>query len=103
MMAHVDRTNWLDCALGRFHEPDKIALPLNLTLEVRDHLKNIIKSYKADETGNLRAEYENNGPDHFALTRCYSEIALPLAASYVRGQDISAEDGTLSILGIQTT
>jgi hypothetical protein len=90
MMAHVDRTNWLDCALGRFHERDKIALPLNLTLEVREHLKNIIKSYKADENGNLRAEYENIGPDHFALTRCYSEIALPLAASYVRGQDISA-------------
>lgn len=89
-MATVDRTNWLDGALGRFHVEDKISLPLDTTLEYREHMQNLVRTYTKDEHGNLRAEYIKVGAEHFAQARCYSEIALPLAASYVRGQDISS-------------
>jgi hypothetical protein len=90
MMATVDRTNWLDCALGRFHVEGRIMLPRNVNLEVREHLKNLVRTYEKDENGNLTATYINMGADHYAHARCYSEIALPLAASYVRGQDIQS-------------
>lgn len=90
MMATVDRTNWLDCALGRFHVEGRIMLPRNLNLEAREHMKNLVRTYEKDENGNLNATYIKTGADHFAHARCYSEIALPLAASYVRGQDISS-------------
>lgn len=88
MTATVDRTNWLDCALGRFHIQGKMLLPRDMSLEARDHMKNLARTYKKDENENLIATYINTGPDHFAHARCYSEIALPLAASYVQGQDI---------------
>lgn len=90
MTATVDRTNWLDCALGRFHVEGRIALPRDVNLEVREHMKNLVRTYEKDENGNLTATYVKMGADHFAHARCYSEIALPLAASYVRGQDISS-------------
>ncbi len=90
MMATVDRTNWLDCALGRFHVEGQIVLPRNLNLEAREHMKNLVRTYEKDEHGNLSATYIKTGAEHFAHARCYSEIALPLAASYVRGQDISS-------------
>ena len=88
MMATVDRTNWLDCALGRFHVPGRILLPRNLNVEAREHMKNLVRTYDKDDSGNLTASYVDVGADHYAHARCYSEIALPLAASYVRGQDI---------------
>ena len=87
-MATVDRTNWMDCALGRFHIENRIALPRDTSREYREHMKNLIRSYKKDEDGNLIATYIKTGADHFAHAHCYAEIALPLAASYVRGRDI---------------
>ena len=90
MMATVDRTNWLDCALGRFHVEDRIQLPGDTSLEYREHLKNLVRTYEKDDLGNLTATYVKTGADHFAHAQCYSEIALPLAASYVRGQDIKS-------------
>lgn len=90
-MATVDRTNWLDSALGRFHVENKIALPLDTTEEAKSHLKCLVRTYTKDEQGNSRAEYvKSKGEDHYAHARCYSEIALPLAASMVRNQDISS-------------
>lgn len=86
-MAVVDRTNWLDCALGRFHT-NRIKLPVDVPLEYRDHIKNLVRTYKQDENGNPVAEYVSLGPDHYGFARCYSELALPFGASYVRGQDI---------------
>lgn len=88
-MAIVDRTNWLDCALGRFHT-NRIALPVDTPLEYRDHMKNLVRTYERDENNNPIAKYVSTGPDHYGFARCYAEIALPFAASYVRGQDIKA-------------
>ena len=85
----VDRTSWLDIALGRFRTPEpRIALPRDINLEYRSHMKNSTRTYTKDENGNPIATYIKTGADHFAHARCYSEIALPFAASYVQGQDI---------------
>lgn len=90
MIATVDRTNWLDASLGRFHVEGRITLPRNTNLEAREHMKNLVRTYEKDENGNLVATYVKTGADHYAHSRTYSEIALPLAASYVRGQNIKS-------------
>jgi hypothetical protein len=90
MMATVDRTNWLDCSMGRFHVEGRMSLPRNVSLEAREHLKNLVRTYVKDKDGNLVATYQKQGADHYAHSRCYSEIALPLAASHVKNQDIGS-------------
>jgi len=88
-MATVDRTNWLSCTLGRFKtKPTRIELPRDLTLEYREHLKSLVRTYEKDETGNPVATFVETGPDHFAHSLNYAEIALPFAASMTTGQDI---------------
>jgi phage terminase large subunit GpA-like protein len=85
----VDRTSWLDIALGRYKTATpRIALPRDVNLEYRDNMKNLVRQYTKDENNNPRAEYVNNGSDHYGHARCYSEIALPFAASYITNQDI---------------
>jgi hypothetical protein len=88
-MATVDRTNWLDAALGRFRTR-RILLPRDISREYREQLKSPVRTYERDEIGNPIAKYVDTGPDHFAQTRCYSEIALPLAASYSTNKDIDS-------------
>jgi hypothetical protein len=88
-IATVDRTNWLSCTLGRFKtKPSRIILPRDLTLEYREHLKSLVRTYEKDETGNPVATFVETGPDHYAHSLNYAEIALPLAASMTTGQDI---------------
>jgi hypothetical protein len=88
-LATVDRTNWLSATLGRFKtKPPRIELPRDLTLEYRDHLKSLVRTYEKDETGNPRATYVETGPDHFSHSLCYAEIALPFAASITTNQDV---------------
>lgn len=85
----VDRTSWIDISLGRFKNAEpRIILPRDITVEYRDHLKALIRTYVKDEYGNPIATYIKTGADHYAHARTYSEIALPFAASYVQGQDI---------------
>jgi hypothetical protein len=86
-IATCDRTNWLDATLGRFHS-DRIQLPADVSLEFREHMKNLVRTYEKDENGNPRATYITTGPDHFAHALNYAEIALPLAASIVTGRDV---------------
>jgi hypothetical protein len=87
--ATVDRTNWLSCTLGRFKaNPPRIQLPRDISMEYREHLKNLVRTYKKDDTGNMAAEYVNTGADHFAHSLCYADIGLSLAASITTGQDI---------------
>ncbi len=90
MIATVDRTNWFDCSLGRFHVEGKIVLPRNISLEYRDHMQNLVRAYKTNKKGDIVAEYMSIGAEHYAHAHNYAEIALPLAASYVRGQDIAS-------------
>jgi hypothetical protein len=88
-IAQVDRTSWLSCSLGRVKvQPPRIELPRDISLEYRDHLKALVRTYEKDEHGNPRMVYVNTGPDHYAHSLCYSEIGLPLAAAMTTGQDI---------------
>ena len=86
-IATVDRTNWMSAALGRF-KSGRIILPRDVSLEYRDHLKAPVRTYEKDEVGNPRATYVETGPDHYAHSLVYAEIALPLAASITTGQDV---------------
>lgn len=89
-MATVDRTNWLSCSLGRLKtSPTRLLLPRDISLEYRDHLKSLVRTFEKDENGNPRATYVETGPDHFAHSLTYAEIGLPLAASITSGEDIS--------------
>jgi phage terminase large subunit GpA-like protein len=85
---HVDRTNWFSAGLGRFREPRRIELPRDVSHDYREHIKAPVRTYKRDENDNPQATYVSTGPDHFALSRVYSEIALPFAASISTGEDI---------------
>ena len=97
-IATVDRSNWFSAALGRFREPRRILLPLDVDLEYRDHLKAPVRTYvragvtedpRKRQGDDLIAKYISTSDDHYALARVYSEIALPLAASRSTGQDVS--------------
>lgn len=83
----VDRTNWLDASMGRFHS-DRITLPADTSLEFKDHIKALVRTYEKDDQGNPKAVYLNTGPDHFGHAYNYAEIALPLAAGIVAGGDV---------------
>jgi hypothetical protein len=76
----VDRTQWLDIALGRY-SAGTIDLPQDLSTEFKKNLNNIVRIYEEDGHGNPIGRYVNNGPDHFAHADTYSEIALPLAST----------------------
>jgi hypothetical protein len=88
----VDRTTWLDTSLGRFFKgKSAISLPINISLEYREHLKSLKRIYKKDKNGNPIGRYvtANNKPDHLAHAQNYCEIALTLAASTGRVTNIT--------------
>ena len=82
MTVSVDRTSWLDLALSRFRT-ELIALPKDTSNEYKEHLKALVRIYEKDTDGNLVGKYVkgDNNHDHFAHSRNYAEIALPLAVS----------------------
>ena len=85
----VDRTNWLTATLGRFKsKPPRILLPRDISLQYRDHLKNLVRTYERDDHGNPTATFVELGDDHFAHSLNYAEIALPMAASITSSRDI---------------
>lgn len=84
----VDRTNWLDATMGRFHS-DRIHLPDDVSHEFKENVQSIIRTWEKDELGNPRATYLSNGPDHFAHALNYAEIALPIATNRGEGGDIT--------------
>ena len=86
-IATVDRTNWLDASMGRFHS-DRIHIPADTSLEFKDHLKALVRTYEKDDQGNSRAVYLNTGPDHYAHALNYAEIALPMATGIGSGGDV---------------
>ena len=64
-------------------------LPRDISLEYRDHLKNVVRTYEKDEFNNPKLTYVSTGPDHFTHSFTYAEIALPLAAAITENQDIT--------------
>lgn len=87
----VDRTSWMDCALGRFKN-QTITIPVNTELEYRKHLMAPTRIYKTDSDGNAVGRYVvGNEGDHYAHARTYSEIALKLAVGIATNQDVTHE------------
>ena len=74
--------------MGRFHS-DRIHIPADTSLEFKDHIKALVRTYEKDDQGNPKAIFLNTGPDHYAHAHNYAEMALPLAAGVVSGGDIS--------------
>ena len=88
----VNRTFWLDTALGRIRSA-RIIFPVDLPSEYRFHLKNLVKKYRTGEEDTDKddvATYVRTGDDHFAHARNYAEMALPLAASFATNQNIKS-------------
>ena len=86
-VATVDRTNWLDASVGRWHS-NRITIPADTSLEFKDHIKALVRTYEKNTQGNPVAIYLSTGPDHFSHAFNYAEIALPMAAGIVSGADI---------------
>lgn len=96
-IATVDRSNWFSAALGRFRAPRRIILPQDVSMEYQEHIQSPVRTYvkegsvedkRKQQSDNTVARYISTGPDHYALARVYSEIALPFAASLTQGEDI---------------
>lgn len=96
-IATVDRSSWFSAALGRFREPRRILLPRDVSREYLDHIQAPVRTYvkagsvdeqKKSQSIDLVCKYISTGPDHYALARVYSEIALPFAAGITTGEDI---------------
>ncbi len=86
---NVDRTSWLDAALGRFKDKT-ITLPLDISRTYQDQIKAPVKIYEKDAQDNPIARYVNGGaPDHFAHARNYSEISLVFALQFAKMLDIT--------------
>lgn len=85
----VDRTSWLDMALGRF-QTSSIHLPQDVCQEYKDHIMAPARKWRMDRDGNPVGTYINLGADHFAHARNYAEIALPIAASISTNSDIDS-------------
>ena len=84
----VDRTSWLDQALGRFKRRH-ISLPQDLSQEARAHLKALVRIYEKDKNDNPVGRYvKGSEDDHYAHARNYSEISLQLAASMSVARDM---------------
>lgn len=88
-IATVDRTNWLTATVGRFKtDPSRIILPRDISMEYKDHVKALVRTYEKDDSGNPFASFVSTGADHYAHSLTYAEIGLPMAASITTGQDI---------------
>lgn len=84
----VDRTTWLDTSLGRF-KSKKILLPINISVEFKNHIKALVRVYQKDKDGNPIGKYvKGNDDDHFAHARNYAELALQLGSGIGTSQNI---------------
>jgi hypothetical protein len=84
----VDRTSWMDLSLGRFRN-NTIAIPCDVDMEYRAHMKAPVRIYEKDKNGNPIGRYtKGNEDDHYAHARTYAEIALPLAVSLSQSSSI---------------
>jgi hypothetical protein len=70
-------------------QPPRLVLPRDISLEYRDHLKNLVRTYEKDESGNYKMVYVATGADHYAHSLAYAEMALPMAASITSGENIN--------------
>jgi len=83
----VNRTSWLDIALGRFRN-GTIKLPVDISQEFKTHMTAPVRVYKRDKEGNPFGVYENTKDDHAAHCRNYAEIALQVGAGIYGNSDM---------------
>lgn len=78
----VNRTNWLDVALGRFRN-GSILIPRNVPKEYREHMTVPTRTPKRNKAGETEFVYHcpDHKADHYAFARCYNEVALAFATS----------------------
>jgi|SRR5215471_4338750 len=78
----VDRTYWLDQALGRFRN-QSIELPMDINLEYKSHIMAPMRIYEKDQYDVTVGRYvkADADQDHHTHARAYSEIALCFAAN----------------------
>lgn len=88
----VDRTVFLDLALGRFHK-GKIKIPGSIPGVVREHLKAPIRTFEIDDLGLPRGVYRSIADDHFAHASAYCEIAFMQAFTQSTGRTIQVGEG----------
>lgn len=84
----IDKTSWLDVALRRF-KAGTIKIPMDTDLEYRDHIKEPVRVYKKNAQGQPRGIYLAAGADHYAMARCYCEIAFKVAMAKGSNEDIT--------------
>lgn len=87
----VDRTVFLDLALGRFHKK-KITVPAGFHGVAREHLKAPIRTYELDELGLPRGVYKSIADDHLAHAAAYCEIAHFRAFCQSTGRAIKPDE-----------
>lgn len=83
----VNRTSWLDVALGRY-KTGTVELPRNLSTTFKKHIKEPVRRTKYDKYGNPYSVYTNVNADHFAHADTYAEVALPIATRQFESEDI---------------
>ena len=83
----ANRTAWMDVALGRYRNRTT-RIPTNTSLHFRKQIREPVRVFKEDKFGNKYGVYEAVNADHFAHADTYSELALPLAVSFARNQDV---------------
>lgn len=91
----VDRTAFLDMALGRIHKK-RTELPQNISPIFREHLQNLVRTYVMDELGRPKAEYVSLGADHQAHALNLSEVAHLRAYSKSTGRIIRPSESILN-------
>lgn len=85
---NVDRTMWLDTAMGRYHNLT-IDLPIDVSTEYKTQIRKIARIYEEDGDGNPVGRWiSNSDNDHFAFARVYNEIALPLAMAISQNKNV---------------
>ena len=79
----VNRTFWLDAMYNKF-KTYTMSLPQNLGLDIREHLKSLVKTYKRSDDGGTYSEYvkKESAPDHFAHAMAYATIALGMLSGH---------------------
>jgi hypothetical protein len=92
----LNRTAFLDMALGRFHKK-RIILPANTDHIFREHLKNLVRTYELDPLGRPRATYVSLDADHLAHALNLTEVAHMRSYSKATGRTLRPNEAVTNI------
>lgn len=89
----VDRTSFLDMALGRFHK-GTVTIPIDTDYIFKDHLCALVRTLEFDEHNRPKAKYVTVGSeaDHLAHAYTLSEVAHMRAYVIKSGRSIGNDD-----------